>query len=254
MLVIRNPQIKALQKVPLEIFKEHAMGYLKETFPTDCRILGTENVKKVIELGVERSANHDFYLKGTVCRYLVLMFMLGSYFDDDPQLPWIAEILDRDDFIYENSKIDLLYDSSVAYLEKASGENGEHYRNMMLKAYRATYRQFIKLCTGNLLEDVTLTIKRLYPEKRHLLNEVAIDYLLDSGRKSATEYGLGTHQGILLYILLMLTLGSHFDRDPLYPWIQEALTNNRNTGGEQRVNHVFKIIKGQLRRYLAANQ
>lgn len=223
MLIIRKEQMEVFRANMRKSFENEALDYARENFPGDCDVLGEAQTRIVIDLGIDRAAEHGFDTKGDVCDYIMLMFALGSYFDEDPQLPWTAEILEDSSLLSPSDMMEKLYAEASDYLKKVSGDNGVYYKKALLRARKMSYASLEKSISGNLTQDIDTILISLYPQQYHILTESSRNSLTDLGRSSAESYGLKTREGILIYIMLMFMLGSSFDRDPLHPWAEDVL-------------------------------
>ncbi len=90
MLIIRDQQLQALA---LETFEPWMVGHLEEFFPEDIAGLGPKTMSARIRVAVKQARQYGFVEDSQLCRYVDLTFILGPAFDQDPDLPWAAEIL-----------------------------------------------------------------------------------------------------------------------------------------------------------------
>ena len=138
MLIIRREQMDAFSPLIRKKFVDEVLAYIRGYYPEDCEALGDEQTRRAIDLGVDRAAAHGFDIKGDVCSYITLMFSLGSYFDEDPLVPWTAEVLE-DKETDRSAVMERLYAKTKNYLRMVAGENGQYYRSALL------------VCAGNRL-------------------------------------------------------------------------------------------------------
>ncbi len=134
MLVIRKAQMAVLEQAVLRTFENRMLEHLKEFFPKHCEILGEEQVRKVIRLGIERAEQYGLVSERDIHLYVGLMFMLGSYFDQDPQLPWAAKILTDENIVYPNHRADQLHNRAMAFLNEAAGKDSQYLDRALRKA------------------------------------------------------------------------------------------------------------------------
>lgn len=71
--------------------------------------VGDEQMLKAVRFGITQARNHGFTFRGPVQLYLELMLLFGSYFDTDPQYPWAAAILARQDSGSQMQRAEQLY-------------------------------------------------------------------------------------------------------------------------------------------------
>ena len=90
MLTIRDQQLQALA---LETFEPWMVRHLAEFFPEDVAGLTANEISRRIRAAVKQARQYGFVEDSQLCRYVDLTFILGPAFDQDPDLPWAAEIL-----------------------------------------------------------------------------------------------------------------------------------------------------------------
>ena len=96
MLVIRKAQIQALGKHVQADFQERVVRLLAENYPRECRQAGGRpQIDMFVQLGVEKAAARGFRNHREVVLFVTLMMILGLGFEHDPQLPWVADLLDE---------------------------------------------------------------------------------------------------------------------------------------------------------------
>src|SRR5690348_16834926 len=88
---------------------------LRESFPRDVARLSSDELHNVVRLGMERSRSHGGVTAQDMYLYLTLMFMLGCYFDEDPQLAWAQELL------ASGGSIEALHTQTLHYLNDVAG-------------------------------------------------------------------------------------------------------------------------------------
>lgn len=93
--------LERLQREPLEgvpapsgpEFYAHVLARLSIIYPEKCRYVGELSLRRMVGRAIERAASHGITDGRGVAIYVGLMFMLGGGFDSDPQLPWVADVL-----------------------------------------------------------------------------------------------------------------------------------------------------------------
>jgi hypothetical protein len=91
MLILRKAQLDALKQAPQKSFEKSMLDFVRRHFPKHCVLLGDSAILKVVQLGGERARQYRLETGRDVSLYISLMFMLGSDFDTDCQLPWASE-------------------------------------------------------------------------------------------------------------------------------------------------------------------
>jgi len=137
--IIRPEQMKALRRVRWIPFAEEMLVHLTKHFPIDCQLLGSRQIRRVIRHGIERADAHGFTAKGEICRYVDLSLALGSHFDRDPQLPWVAPLLRISEAGNPKAAMGGLRGRAMEYLEQVSGRRGERYIRALLRARGLTF-------------------------------------------------------------------------------------------------------------------
>jgi hypothetical protein len=105
MITIRRDQISAFKDAALKAFEDETVYYIKEVLPDRFNSLGEADIRRIICLGVSRSALHNITLRLDVQRYIVLMLRLVPDFDDNPITWWAKSIL-VDTSIESEEKLD----------------------------------------------------------------------------------------------------------------------------------------------------
>ncbi|MCH9687815.1 MAG: hypothetical protein K0V04_40670 [Deltaproteobacteria bacterium] len=75
------------------VFEDWLVTHLRRCFPRQCAALSGDQIRVLIREGIARARDFEIIRRVDLCRYLHLMFVLGREFVDDPQQPWIREIL-----------------------------------------------------------------------------------------------------------------------------------------------------------------
>jgi hypothetical protein len=252
MLTLRKDQTDAFKASMRNSFADRMVVRMRQEFPEDCEILGDAQTRRVVDLGIDRAAAHGFGTRGSVCDYLTLMFILGSYFDEDPMLPWAAEVLRKQEKEDANAfaTMEELYARANEYLEEVHGEDGDHYTKALLRARRIPFESVADPEAG----DVRTRLGKLYPEKFRALSDGSYGRLTDLARVSAEEYGLGKEVGRLVYLGLMFLLGSHFGRDPQHPWAVAVLQDQSLRDPAAKARRLHDAAMERLDQSLAANR
>jgi hypothetical protein len=243
---IRQEQMAVLEEAALKSFEDWMVEHLTEHFPGPCEALGEVPVRKAIRHGNERAEEYGFSTRHEVCLYVDLMFMLGSGFDTDFQLPWAGTIL-RDDAITDpNERIETLYDRAMEYLDLVAPEETTHSPAFYSAARKLTCRGMKLRLEGHPLSGLNRIIAVLWPEKRGLMESADVHNLFSEARRAAEPYGITDGVDIGIFAVLMFSLGHRFDRDPIYPWAAEALAEENAESPTQKMHNTFMAAKDYL--------
>lgn len=224
MLLIRREQMEAFQKAALTRFECQMVAHLQEFAPTHCEALTNSGVLEVVRLGINRASKYGLTHRGPVRLHIELMFLMGSYFDIDPQLQWVAAALNDPKTLNQDDRANCLYDAALEYSDRVSAI-GHQYSIAALRRLRgATTNDF--LAEGGEWRTPA-AVREIYPQK--------FDYLGSGGTKSLVRRSIDlanslhvTHEsGVALFSALMFFLGQGFINDPQYPWITTALYDSQ---------------------------
>lgn len=84
--------------------------HIKEFFPEEYEELGENGVIDIVREGIVNSAKYDIRSEQDVCRYIDLMVVFGDDLDIDPELTWMAEILNQRS-LQSEEKLDRIYEN-----------------------------------------------------------------------------------------------------------------------------------------------
>ncbi|KQV28619.1 hypothetical protein [Massilia sp. Root335] len=236
MLIVRSEQLAAMRAARL---RQHLLADVHQQFGEDCRILGPDAVDKAIALGMTRAGRHGFLRTAEVRRWVRLMFLLGSCFDEDPLLPWAATILAGARAASPAARMHDLYGAAGAFLRDTAGADGRRYQTALLRIRRTG---FDELTRG----DPVRTLYRLYPAYYRSLSQRTLDDTLVRSAARVQAHGLG-QEGLSCWLLLTCMAGTHVDRDPLYAWIAPALQASAAPGDKARLLH--RAVMDHMDRY-----
>lgn len=234
-MIIRQSSLDAFKQVAIVSFEDEMIAHCKGLSPTICRSSSREQLRLAIRSGMQEAKTHGFMRRGSVQFYLDCSLLFGSGFATDPQYPWIAEILARDDFQTEMHKSEALYEKVRHHIGEVAGTDSRYVRGCL--------RRLLRMLEGELpvrLEsfeyDMAQIFDMLHPEKGAYAGPVAIEALLRHViERSRDEYGLTGVRSIALIGILMWLLGHRCDEDPFHPWIREILADRDVKGSEALV-------------------
>lgn len=226
MLTIRDQQLLVLENLPRDEFETQLMRHLSRFYPRECRLAGSEQMRRFVAAGVGRAARYGFRSRREATLYVTLMVMLGSEFDEDPQIPWAKHELQEGDISDPGSLIEAVFDRSVEYLGQIAGEdNGLIARAMIRLRHHDFYAPVSS--PDEPLEDAIWSLSaKLYPEKARCQGQEATTMLARQAISGAASFGIEGHNGLALYCLLAFMLGSGFHADPMYWWAGQILRDS----------------------------
>lgn len=251
MLKIRKEQYEELGKISLKRFEDSMVEHIKEFFPEHYEILSEPTIRRVIQYGVEQAEKYGFTTERDVCLYINTMIMLGSNFDTDLQLPWAAEILDDESITESITRVDLLSDKTLEYLNRVAGANEGYYKRALLSVREVPIQDFSQSVTSSVEPRITGQLQKIWPNKYEDLGEQAVRRLIRHALESAKEYKISSDRGIMVYAGLMFMLGGGFDSDPQFPWAAGVLNDESITNEPAKVDRLYKEAMAFLEKCLA---
>ena len=84
-LVIRREQMRALEGAQTGLFADELVAHIQGFAPTLFASMGNDAVRATVSMGLKNALGYGFTIRGPARFYVEAMFMLGSFFDTDPQ-------------------------------------------------------------------------------------------------------------------------------------------------------------------------
>jgi hypothetical protein len=231
-MIIRQASLDAFKQVAIVSFEDEMIERCKGSSPTICRSLTKEQLRLAIRNGMQGAKLLGFTRRGSVQFYLDCSLSFGSGFATDPQYPWIAEVLARDDFEQELHKSEALYEKVKTYLDHVAGTDSRYVRGCLRRLLRM-FNADLPVRAESFEYDMVQIFEELHPEKNQAAGPVAIETVLrQSVDQARNEYGLSGIRSVALLAILKWFLGIRCDEDPFHPWIRETLTIHESKGTE----------------------
>jgi hypothetical protein len=104
--------------------------------------------------------------------------------------------------------------------------------------------------TNDVEDELFEDVKRFFQERHTFLGDVHTRAAVRHGMERAAHHGFSSMRGLALYVTLAFVLGSHFDKNPLYPWVHKNLVLDRDCVETTRTHRFYNA----LRRYLRATR
>jgi hypothetical protein len=252
MLKIRKEQMEELAKVTVRSFEDGMVEHIKKFFPKFHEVMGEPAVRNAIRYGVDRAEVYGFKAERDVCLYINLMFLLGSDFDTDVQLPWLAAILTDETGMEPGARMDKAYDAAMEYLDDVAGVENEHAGSALKTIPGIPFHDFSLSATGNVENRIGGTIRKVWPRKVARLGEELTRRLIRNGIENAGRYGITVDRGVAVYVVLMFMAGGGFDRDPLLPWAGAVLSDKSIADQSARVGRLYGEMMAFLEKWSAS--
>jgi hypothetical protein len=202
---------------------ESVLDFLWKQYPEHCITLADLHTRRVVDLSIQRAARHGFYSATDVSCYASLMVFLGSYFDEDPQLPWVAKMLESSSSLTPSERMDRLRAKVVNAFTRIVGLDGEHYRRALLWSRTRSFEMLTVEYADGSEEGIRRWLRDLHVQKYVSLSDEAAAGLIGQARAWAERYDMASPAGVIVLTGLLLLLGSSIDRDPLHPWVRSLL-------------------------------
>jgi len=117
LLRVRNELPEILADSSFPDLATHALVMLRKLFPQKYRVVGEECLQGLVKNSGQRASDYGITARRGQLIFIGLMFMFGSGFDSDPQLPDYALILKNSDFNVQQ-KAEKLHQLALDYVEK----------------------------------------------------------------------------------------------------------------------------------------
>ncbi len=239
MLIIRPEQMRALEQAQVERFANELVAHIKTFAPIQFKSMGEEAVRNTISIGIKQSRQYGFTLRGPVRFYVEMMFILGSYFDTDPQYHGIIQALFDKNEADEMSRADRLHEALLAYIETVSGKGHDYERLAINRALQAQFDNVVEFADRP-SSDLVNVLYKIHPEKVQALGEAAIAALVNKAYAIAEQRGSSWVAARPLFAGLMFTLGHGCFADPQFHWIARTLNNTESTDTITVLKHLYQ--------------
>jgi len=118
LLRIREISLEDVSNKPSPDVTSRLAGLLRDIWPQKVNKLGRYITDQLIELAIQFAQKYNITSEQGLTVISVLMFMLGSGFDSDPQFPWVARVLNDETSTSPIEKTNQLYKEATAFMGK----------------------------------------------------------------------------------------------------------------------------------------
>lgn len=247
MLKIRPEQIEVFRQTSLQKFEDEMIIHSQNFSPILSKVLGEEQLRVAVHSAINRADTYGFTNRGSIRLFIELMFLFGSGFDTDPQYPWIANILK--DSSFEMERAEQLYQKILEYQDVVSGKNAIN-TNDALKKIPSIAQQITNLSAENFSSEMLNRMVYVFPEKADFIGKQALAILIDEASTVAKQADFPTYRGCAIVAVLMYAFGHSCVNDPLYPWIYNALHDEKIITPQARAERLEKKALTWLNRVL----
>lgn len=129
MITINAEQMAAFEHDAQSRYAEDLCARLLALYPGEAGALGPVALRQLVDDGIARARGYNLDSERDIALFVDLSLFLGSGFDQDPELPWAAEIL-TDDYITESElRIDTLHARALDHLDGVDSTPAEGQRS-----------------------------------------------------------------------------------------------------------------------------
>ncbi len=204
MLIVRQAQFEAMSHLRDSECAARLKNLMFDDFPGDAQRLEASGVSAVVRLGMAQTRRCRRYTERDMYLYLTMMFMIGSYFDEDPQLPWAKSMLES------NEPLDRLHDRTLDHLDTVAGEENEHVIRALVRARSQELDSLPRIDAPDFESETVKLLQYVYPTKFQVQGHDASLEAVQLAVMRADQYDM--RAGAPLLAIHMLLLGAGFDR------------------------------------------
>lgn len=225
MLAIYPAQLEVLREARRDDCAARLAQLARSDFPADAERLGKAGVDAVVALGMKRTEAHGRVSERDRYLYQSLMFMCGSYFDEDPQLPWVGVML-KQGVLLEKVHLRVL-----DFLDEVAGGENQFLVRALVKVQAIPLSAVARSDAADFEPRTAALLESIYPTKFAAQETHDTLAVIRHAAKLAEQYELAN--GAALCAVLAFMLGVGFDRDPMHPWVRAVLDDAELTGDEK---------------------
>jgi len=115
---LRHTRNENLIQSEVPEFYQRVIAQLKQTLPRKCELLSEQGLRRLINRGMGLASSYNITTERGYAFFVAAMFMLGSGFDKDPQLPWAERVLQDLSITDQNERVDLLFAGAIDCLKR----------------------------------------------------------------------------------------------------------------------------------------
>jgi len=240
---LTRKQIKHFEHVMLSVFGRGLRAHSAEHFPTHWRVIGATQMEQVVQFGIRRALESGYRSERDGYMFHSLMLQLGSYFDTDPQYPWLAKALLDDTLGSRSERLANAYDAAIDYLDRVAGAQGQHMRAAVHRL-RWTVMPELREAPRGHFDDLLNLLEVTWPQKLALIGGQTLRSLAESVIPIAKAGGLTTFGGACLYTIACFIFGHGLHHDPQFSWARQSLS--LGLSGEPAMNAFAQSLEVQL--------
>jgi hypothetical protein len=239
MLTIRNDQIQIFEKIIG--FQNRMIAFCKEHFSLPYEMLGEDQIRNIIQYGMERAKRHGFEGPREMCIYISSMFLLGSDFDRDSQYPWVSKYLNQEEVPDPFLRVERLYDAILNYFDRVAGPENEIMLHALKKMQTVNFKTLSLAANKTKEQGIFELLTHIYPQKVQQHGRGNIEKLIQNGIQYANEYKITEYKNLYVYIGMMFFLCSGFDGDLQFPWASKILRDHSIQSENVKTEKLYRM-------------
>ena len=115
---LRGESEEVLQPSDMPDFYQRMMSRLEQAFPKKCEYIGELCLRRLIGRALDSAQKYSISIERGLVIFVLMAFLLGSGFDTDPQLPWVATALSDKRLREQSHRVDKLYAAALDCLKR----------------------------------------------------------------------------------------------------------------------------------------
>jgi len=244
-LVIREAQMKIFRLQPRLQFERDMADYLKRYFPFEA---ANADLERWVRTGLAKAGQFGLTTRRQNALFLALTAILGAAFDEDPLIPWAAEIVSSPDGSAAD-RLSRVYDKGIEFLRAVGGPKC----GWLVRAKLRVRRQDMTAAAAgmsrrSMAEKIRQVLAQMYPEKARQGGDKAMKKLVGLAIGRARERGAETPAAALIHATHMFYLGAGFDQDACYPWAGNTLDDQNAGPVDRRYERMHQLSLEYLNR------
>ncbi len=251
MLQIRQEQMDQLKQETMRRFLNEMLAHSRQFSPRLCEVLGEPQLRIALNMVMDRARDHGFTNRGPIRLFVELVFLFGSSFDTDPQYSKISASLNDD--LDQMDSAEQMHRAYLDYFDRVAGSDNSNIYNALERL--SIIANMPSSFSSKLDRDgLTQQICDIFPQKASYIGNDALNTIIKEAREAARYHDFYTARAEALICVLMFTFGHGCMYDPLYPWIQQTLVDDRIVDATARATRLERKARTWLNHVLARNE
>jgi hypothetical protein len=219
-----------------QALKAHAVKFAAKL----CSVAGEESVIDLVRFSISDARQYDWSSRELVRFHLELSLTFGFGFVDDPQYRWVGELM-RDPLCSAPLKAQMIYKETARYLDVVLGPKGE-FVGHAFNRFKSLASLDCKFAVPSEYSDAIQLAEIIYPEKLLYLGTEAVSAVMRSAQRAANFCGFDRERGATLIFFAMLLFGAGVLTDPMYPWFNRVVRDEKIVNQEARLNRLERKL------------